>query len=33
VLDLVEEAAVGLIEHLRRTPPPPRTPVADKEAD
>jgi protein-tyrosine phosphatase len=25
VLDLVEEAAVGLIEHLRRTPPPARS--------
>lgn len=24
VLDLVEEAARGLLEHLRRTPPPPR---------
>jgi protein-tyrosine phosphatase len=23
VLDLVEEAAVGLLEHLRNTPPPP----------
>jgi protein-tyrosine phosphatase len=33
VLDLVEEAAVGLIEHLRRSPPPPRTPVADDDAD
>jgi protein-tyrosine phosphatase len=26
VLDLVEEAAAGLIEHLRRTPPPPSQP-------
>jgi protein-tyrosine phosphatase len=24
VLDLVEEAGVGLLEHLRRTPPPDR---------
>jgi hypothetical protein len=24
VLDLVEEAAAGLLEHLRSTPPPPR---------
>lgn len=28
VLDLVEEAATGLLEHLRRTPPPPTTPPA-----
>ena len=27
VLDLVEEAAEGLIEYLRRTPPPPRPPA------
>jgi protein-tyrosine phosphatase len=33
VLDLVEEAAAGLIEHLRRTPPPPpREPSEDGRA-
>jgi protein-tyrosine phosphatase len=26
VLDLIEEAATGLLEHLRRTPPPARDP-------
>jgi protein-tyrosine phosphatase len=27
VLDLIEEAATGLLEHLRRTPPPARDPL------
>jgi protein-tyrosine phosphatase len=33
VLDLVEEAAEGLIEYLRRTRPPPRAPAAEDATD
>ena len=32
VLDLVEEAAAGLLEHLRKTPPPPPPPGSPETA-
>jgi protein-tyrosine phosphatase len=33
VLDLVEQAADGLIEYLRRTPPPPPPRASETETD